>query len=159
MAIVSVEELSRALPREGRLMALDLGSKTVGIAVSDLRRSLATPLRTLARGKFSADAAALFAVYDTQQAKALILGLPLNMDGSEGPRCQSTRQFAANLLRLRDLPVALQDERLSSAGAERRMIEDYDLSRSKRADRIDAAAAAWILEAALARLAHLVPGD
>jgi putative Holliday junction resolvase len=157
MATVEFADLKAMLPREGRLMALDVGSKTVGVATSDVLRSLATPLVTLKRRKLAADLAALAALADRHAAQALVIGLPLNMDGSEGPRCQSVRQFAANIAQhgppaLAALPMVFQDERLSTAAVTRGMIEDYDMSRAKRAERVDAAAAAWILESALARL-------
>jgi putative Holliday junction resolvase len=157
MATVDFAALKAMLPREGRLMALDVGSKTVGVATSDVLRSLATPLVTLKRRKLAADLAALAALADRHAAQALVIGLPLNMDGSEGPRCQSVRQFAANIEKhgppaLAALPMVFQDERLSTAAVTRGMIEDYDMSRAKRAERVDAAAAAWILESALARL-------
>jgi putative Holliday junction resolvase len=157
MAIVEVDELRATLPREGRLLALDVGSKTIGVASSDVLRSLATALTTLRRGKLAADLAALAELARRHEARALVIGLPLNMDGTEGPRCQSVRQFAANLARhgppaLAALPVLFQDERLSTAAVTRGMIEDYDMSRAKRAERVDAAAAAWILESALGRL-------
>jgi len=157
MAIVEFDELKTKLPREGRLMALDVGSKTIGVASSDVLRSLATPLSTLRRGKLAADLANLAELARKLEARALVIGLPLNMDGTEGPRCQSVRQFAANLERhgppaLAALPVLFQDERLSTAAVTRGMIDDYDMSRAKRAERVDAAAAAWILESALARL-------
>jgi putative Holliday junction resolvase len=157
MAIVEVDELRATLPSEGRLLALDVGSKTIGVASSDVLRSLATALTTLRRGKLAADLANLADLARRHEARALVIGLPLNMDGTEGPRCQSVRQFAANLARhgppaLAALPVLLQDERLSTAAVTRGMIEDYDMSRAKRAERVDAAAAAWILESALARL-------
>jgi len=147
----------KALVPAGRLMALDIGSKTIGIATTDALRMLATPVTTLRRGKLAADLAALAAFVGRHEIKALVIGLPLNMDGSEGPRCQSVRQFATNIARhapahLAALPVVFQDERLSTAAVTRSMIEDYDMSRAKRAERVDAAAAAWILESALARL-------
>ena len=156
MAIVEFTAL-KALAPNGRLMALDVGSKTIGVATSDALRMLATPLTTLKRGKLAADLAALAELVKKHDIKALAIGLPLNMDGSEGPRCQSVRQFAANLANhgppgLANLPVVLQDERLSTAAVTRGMIEDYDMSRAKRAERVDAAAAAWILESALAGL-------
>jgi len=157
MAIVDFPTLKAMLLRDGRLMALDVGSKTIGIATSDMLRSLASPLVTLKRGKLKADLAALGDLAAKHAVKALVIGLPLNMDGSEGPRCQSVRQFAANIAAhgppaLAGLPIVLQDERLSTAAVTRGMIEDYDMSRAKRAERVDAAAAAWILESALARL-------
>jgi putative pre-16S rRNA nuclease len=157
MAIVDFPELTALLVGDGRLMALDVGSKTIGIATSDVRRTLATPLATLKRGKLAIDLAALADLITKHGIKALVVGLPLNMDGSEGPRCQSVRQFAANVERhgpppLAALPIVLQDERLSTAAVTRGMIEDYDMSRARRAERVDAAAAAWILESAMARL-------
>ena len=157
MPIVDFAELGAILTGEGRVMALDVGSKTIGIATSDILRSLASPLVTITRTRLAADLAALGELVRKHEIKALAVGLPLNMDGSEGPRCQSVRQFVANIaahgpVELARLPVVLQDERLSTAAVTRRMIDDYDMSRSKRAERIDAAAAAWILESALARL-------
>jgi|SRR6201990_1170270 putative pre-16S rRNA nuclease len=157
MAIVDFPELKTLLVDDGRLMALDLGTKTIGIATSDVRRTLATPLMTLKRSKLATDLGALGELAAKYQIKALAIGLPLNMDGSEGPRCQSVRQFAANVEKhgppaLSALPIVLQDERLSTAAVTRGMIEDYDMSRARRAERVDAAAAAWILESALARL-------
>jgi len=156
MAIVEFAELKALVPA-GRLMALDVGTKTIGVATSDALRMLATPLATLKRGKLAADLAALAELARKHEIKALAIGLPLNMDGSEGPRCQSVRQFAANIANhgppaLAALPVVWQDERLSTAAVTRGMIDDYDMSRAKRAERVDAAAAAWILESALARL-------
>ena len=156
MAVVDFAELKARVPG-GRLMALDVGSKTIGVATSDALRMLATPLTTLKRGKLAADLAALAELARKHEIKALAIGLPLNMDGSEGPRCQSVRQFAANIANhgppaLAELPVVWQDERLSTAAVTRGMIDDYDMSRAKRAQRVDAAAAAWILESALARL-------
>ena len=157
MAIIDFPELTALLVDDGRLMALDLGTKTIGVATSDVRRTLATPLTTLKRRKLAADLGALGALAAKHEIKALAIGLPLNMDGSEGPRCQSVRQFAANIERhgppaLAALPIVLQDERLSTAAVTRGMIEDYDMSRARRAERVDAAAAAWIHESALARL-------
>ncbi len=157
MAIVDFPDLKTHLTGEGRIMALDVGTKTVGIATSDVLRSLATPLTTLKRTKLAIDLAALGELASKNAIKALVVGLPLNMDGSEGPRCQSVRQFAANIERhgppiLAALPIVLQDERLSTAAVTRGMIDDYDMSRARRAERVDAAAAAWILESALARL-------
>jgi len=156
VAIVEFTAL-KALAPNGRLMALDVGTRTIGVATSDALRMLATPLTTLKRGKLVADLAALAELAKKHEITALAIGLPLNMDGSEGPRCQSVRQFAANIANhgppaLAALPILLQDERLSTAAVTRGMIDDYDMSRTKRAQRVDAAAAAWILESALARL-------
>ena len=156
MAVVDFPGLKTLVPA-GRMMALDIGTKTIGVAASDALRMLATPITTLRRGKLAADLAALAELARKHEIKALAIGLPLNMDGSEGPRCQSVRQFAANIANhgpaeLANLPIVFQDERLSTAAVTRGMIEDYDMSRAKRAERVDAAAAAWILESALARL-------
>lgn len=156
MAVVDFSELKTLVPA-GRLMALDVGSKTIGVATSDALRMLATPLTTIKRSKLAADLSTLDDLARKHEIKALAIGLPLNMDGTEGPRCQSVRQFATNIanhgpLALAALPVVFQDERLSTAAVTRGMIEDYDMSRAKRAERVDAAAAAWILESALARL-------
>jgi putative Holliday junction resolvase len=157
MPIVDFPDLKASLVHDGRLMALDVGTKTIGVATSDVLRTLATPLTTLKRTKLAADLTRLAELARKHEATALVLGLPLNMDGSEGPRCQSVRQFAANIAAngppaLAELPIVLQDERLSTAAVTRGMIEDYDMSRARRAERVDAAAAAWILESALARL-------
>jgi putative Holliday junction resolvase len=154
--IVEFPELNMVVPA-GRLMALDVGAKTIGLATSDALRMLATPLMTLRRTKLATDLASLGELVRKHEIKALAIGLPLNMDGSEGPRCQSVRQFATNIANhgpanLAALPIVLQDERLSTAAVTRGMIEDYDMSRAKRAQRVDAAAAAWILESAMARL-------
>lgn len=157
MPIVDFPELKAMLGGGGRLMALDVGSKTIGLATSDALGMLATPLKTLKRGKLAADLAALAEIAQKHEIRALAIGLPLNMDGTEGPRCQSVRQFAVNIANhgpsaLAALPIVLQDERLSTAAVTRGMIDDYDMSRAKRAERVDAAAAAWILESVLARL-------
>ena len=154
--VVDFAELKTLVP-VGRLMALDVGSRTVGVATSDALRMLATPLTTLKRGKLAVDLAALAELVKKHEIKALAIGLPLNMDGTEGPRCQSVRQFATNIAShgpaaLAALPIVFQDERLSTAAVTRGMIEDYDMSRAKRAERVDAAAAAWILESVLGRL-------
>jgi putative Holliday junction resolvase len=142
------------LPPDGALIGLDLGERTIGVAVSDPRRSLATPLETLSKKKFTADATALGGIANARCAAGFVLGWPRNMDGSEGPRAQSTRAFARNLARTLNLPVLLWDERLSTVAVERAMIA-ADLSRKRRAERVDRAAAAYILDGALARLARL----
>ena len=156
MAVVDFAEFQAAAP-VGRLMALDVGTKTVGLATCDTLRMLATPLLTVRRGKLAIDLAGLGELVKKHEIRGLVVGLPLNMDGTEGPRCQSVRQFAANIAQhgpapLAALPVVFQDERMSTAAVTRGMIDDYDMSRAKRAERVDAAAAAWILEPALARL-------
>jgi putative Holliday junction resolvase len=139
------------LPAEGALLGLDPGTKTVGVAVSDATRVIATGLETVRRTKFAADAERLFALYDGRSCAGIVVGLPVNMDGTEGPRAQSVRAFARNLLGVRDVPLAFWDERWSTAGAERVLIE-ADASRARRKQVIDAAAAAYILQGALDRL-------
>lgn len=133
-----------------RLLGLDLGTKTIGLAVSDTHWTVASPLLTIKRRKFTLDAETLLATARDQNAGGLVLGLPLNMDGSEGPRAQATRAFQRNLEKLQDLPVVLWDERLSTVAAERALLE-ADLSRAKRAERIDSIAASLILQSALDR--------
>lgn len=154
MGICKIEDLRAAVPPGGRLFGLDLGEKTIGMAVCDAGWSVASPVGTVRRGgKFALDAQALLAEMDARDGIAgLVVGLPVNMDGSEGPRCQSVRQFAVNLLGLRDLPVAFWDERMSTMAVERAML-GADLSRKKRAKAIDAAAAAYILQGALDAIA------
>ncbi len=141
-----------ALPAQGALMGLDLGEKTIGLAVSDMRRSVASPLQTIKRRKFGLDGAALLEQARARAVVGLVLGLPLNMDGSEGPRCQSTRAFARNLTQLTDLPIGFWDERLSTVAAERALLA-ADTSRRRRAEVIDHVAAGVILQGALDRLA------
>src|SRR3954453_24184758 len=141
-------------PHRGALIGLDLGTKTIGVAVSDPDRRLATGVETVVRKKFSADAARLLAIAGERNAAGFVLGLPLNMDGSEGPRAQSTRAFARNFSRLTDLAIALWDERLSTVAVERELI-GMDMSRAKRAKVIDEHAAIFILQGALDRLTVL----
>ncbi|MFN3953508.1 MAG: Holliday junction resolvase RuvX [Pararhodobacter sp.] len=150
----SLEGFLAALPERGALAGLDLGEKTIGVAVSDLRRSIATPLETIRRKKFTLDAARLLAIAEGRGLAGLVLGLPLNMDGSEGPRCQSTRAFARNLAALSALPIAFWDERLSTVAAERSLLE-ADASRGRRAQVIDHVAAGFILQGFLDRLAQM----
>ncbi|MCC5974863.1 MAG: Holliday junction resolvase RuvX [Rubellimicrobium sp.] len=136
------------------LAGLDLGTRTIGVAVSDRMRSVASPLETIRKTKFAADAARLMALVHGREIGGIVLGLPLNMDGSEGPRAQSARAFARNLERLTDLPIAFWDERLSTVAAERALLE-ADTSRKRRAEVIDHVAAAYILQGLLDRLAYL----
>lgn len=143
-----------ALPRMGALAGLDLGTKTIGVALSDVLRGVATPAQTIRREKFTADAAALLALLTARGAVGIVIGLPRNMDGSEGPRAQSTRAFIRNLEKLSPLPVLFWDERLSTVAAERALLE-ADTSRKRRAEVIDHVAAGFILQGALDRLAHL----
>ncbi|MEK4034392.1 Holliday junction resolvase RuvX [Methylocystis sp. IM3] len=150
----TLEDLARALPSRGRLMGLDLGTKTIGLALSDVERRLASPLDTIRRVKFSQDAEALLKRAADFEAQALVFGLPLNMDGTEGPRAQATRAFMRNLRKLTPLPFAFWDERLSTAAVTRELIAQ-DASRAKRAEVVDRMAAAYILQGALDRLARL----
>lgn len=141
-------------PQRGGLIGLDLGTKTIGVAASDPDRRLATGIETIQRKTFTADAARLLALAGERKTVGFVLGLPINMDGSEGPRAQATRAFARNLSRLTDLPIALWDERLSTAAVERELIAN-DVSRAKRAKVIDQHAAIFILQGALDRLTSL----
>jgi putative Holliday junction resolvase len=150
-AILPLVEAAAILPPRGSLLGLDLGEKTIGVATSDPDRKLATGVETIARTKFTADAQRLFALAAERNAAGFVLGLPINMDGSEGPRAQATRAFARNLAKLTELPIALWDERLSTAAVERDLIA-ADVSRAKRAAVIDQHAAAYILQGALDRL-------
>ncbi|MFV0473146.1 MAG: Holliday junction resolvase RuvX [Pikeienuella sp.] len=147
-------EIKAALAPGRPLFGLDLGTKTIGVAISDTRRSVASPTEVIRRTKFTADAAALLALAESRAAAGFILGLPRNMDGSEGPRCQSTRAFARNLSRLTPLPIGFWDERLSTVAVERTLLE-ADQSRKRRAEVVDKMAAAFILQGALDRLARI----
>ena len=154
MIVHDIEGFMAALPPFGAIAGLDLGTVTLGVAVSDGMRSVASPLETIKRKKFGSDAAQLLEICKARSITGLILGLPLNMDGSEGPRCQSTRAFARNLEKLTDLPITFWDERLSTVAAERALLE-ADTSRKRRGEVIDHVAASYILQGALDRLAHL----
>ncbi|WP_119168848.1 Holliday junction resolvase RuvX [Algihabitans albus] len=160
MTLLDLHDLPERLPARARLLGLDLGSKTIGLAISDGDRKLASPLETLRRAKFTADAEALKRVLEERRVGGLILGLPVNMDGSEGPRAQSTRQFARNLIELAglDLPIAFWDERLSTAAVQRLLIDEADMTRKRRAEVVDKMAAAYILQGALDALAYGRPG-
>jgi putative Holliday junction resolvase len=140
------------------ILGLDLGEKTIGVAVSDRLWSVATPLTTIRRTKFTADAAELLRLVEGRGARGVILGLPRNMDGSEGPRCQSTRAFARNLDRLADLVIGFWDERLSTVAAEKALLE-ADTTRKRRKEVIDHVAAGYILQGALDRMRHLARQD
>lgn len=154
MICATIEDFVRALPRTGALTGLDLGTVTIGVAVSDGLRSVATPLETIKRKKFTLDAQALLKITDARQITGIVLGLPMNMDGSEGPRAQATRAFARNLERLTDLPITFWDERLSTVAAERALLA-ADTSRKRRAEVIDHVAAGFILQGALDRLSYM----
>ena len=149
--ILPLEEAAAHLPPRGALLGVDLGSKTIGVATSDPDRRLATGVETITRRSFAADATRLLALAGERKAVGVVLGLPINMDGSEGRRAQSTRAFARNLSRLTELPIALWDERLSTAAVERDLI-GADVSRARRARVIDMHAATYILQGALDRL-------
>ncbi len=160
MTVVPLAELRARLAPGRRLLGLDLGEKTIGLAISDSALRVASPLETIRRSKFTHDAEALGRLIDARDVGGLVLGLPLNMNGSEGPRCQSVRQFAANLAEVAGLtlPLAFWDERLSTAAVERLLIEEADMSRRRRAQVVDKMAAAYILQGALDALAHMA-GD
>jgi putative Holliday junction resolvase len=151
---IAIEDLPLLLARDARLLGLDVGTKTVGMALSDVSRSVATPFDTIRRTKFTADAKTIREVVEKNQIGALVIGLPLNLDGSEGPRAQSTRAFARNLAAHVMVPIVFWDERLSTAAVERQLIE-ADASRKRRAEVVDRMAAAYILQGALERLRRL----
>ncbi len=148
------EDFAASLPPMSALMGLDLGEKTIGVAVSDRMRGVATPLETVRRKKFTLDSARLIEIVTEREIGGIILGLPRNMDGSEGPRCQSTRAFARNMTRLTDLPIGFWDERLSTVAAEKALLE-ADTTRKRRGQVIDHVAAGYILQGALDRLRFL----
>jgi len=154
MPVIDITETAPFLKNGGRLAALGLGAKTIGIAVSDAGLTLANPRPVLRRTKFSRDAEALLAVFHHEEIVVAVIGLPLNMDGSSGPRVQATRAFVRNMTALTPIPFVYWDERLSTVAAERSLLE-MDVSRRRRAQRIDSAAAAFILQGALDRLQTL----
>ncbi|THD72655.1 Holliday junction resolvase RuvX [Thalassobius vesicularis] len=154
MVLDDFADFAAALPPHGAVMGLDLGTKTIGVALSDVLRGVATPVETVKRKKFTLDAARLLEIVKARQISGILLGLPYNMDGSEGPRCQSTRAFARNLAQLTELPIGYWDERLSTVAAERALLE-ADTSRKRRAELIDNVAASYILQGALDRLRHM----
>jgi len=156
MPVVDLAELPGLLPPRARVLGLDLGEKTIGLAISDRDRRVASPLETIRRRKFTLDARELARVCAEREVKALILGLPVNMDGSEGPRCESTRQFARNLFQQTGftLPIAFWDERLSTAAVERFLVDEADMTRKRRGEVVDKMAAAYILQGALDALAR-----
>jgi putative Holliday junction resolvase len=154
MPVMPLIDIAPLLPARGALIGLDLGTKTIGVAVSDPDRRLATGVETVARKTFTTDAKRILALAAERGSVGFVLGLPINMDGSEGPRAQSTRAFARNFARLTELPIALWDERLSTAAVERGLIE-ADMRRDRRAEVIDQHAAVFILQGALDRLANL----
>jgi putative Holliday junction resolvase len=155
MPVLDLLDLPAALPAQAPVLGLDLGEKTIGVAVSDVLRMVASPLELIRKGQFTKDAERLFALMADRGVGAVVIGLPVNMDGTEGPRCQSVRAFGRNLLRLQpDLPIAFWDERWSTQAVQRMMTDEADLSRARRAELVDKMAAAYILQGALDRLAH-----
>lgn len=153
MAVIDLLELPAATAPMTPLVGLDLGEKTIGVAVSDATRLVASPLDLIRKTKFTDDTAALFRLMESRRATGLVIGLPVNMDGTEGARSQSNRAFARNLLRVRpELPIAFWDERMSTMAVNRMLVSEADMSRARRADVVDKMAAAWILQGALDRL-------
>lgn len=148
MAMLDLPDFAAALPARGAILGVDPGEKRIGVAISDLTRMIGSSLDTIARAKFAADAEALFKIYDGRQCAGLVIGLPLNMDGSSGPSAQSARAFARNLIAKRDVPLLLWDERLSTAAVTRTLLEG-DASRKRRGEVIDKMAAAYMLQGAL----------
>jgi putative holliday junction resolvase len=149
MPIMSLPELHAALTPRQCLLGIDLGSKTIGMALSDATRIIASPLETYRRGKFRDDSAKLLKLFEERNVGGIVLGLPISMDGTEGPRCQATRDFAANLLKVTDIPLTFWDERLSTAAVQRVLINEADMTRKRRAEVVDKMAAAYILQGAL----------
>ena len=153
MPVLDIEDFAAALPQYAPVVGLDPGEKTIGVAVSDVTRTVASPLALIEKTKFSKDAEALFKLMDSRGAIGIVIGLPMNMDGTEGVRCQSNRALGRNLLRLKpDLPVTFWDERLSTAAVTRVLIDEHDVSRKRRDEVVDKMAAGWILQGALERL-------
>lgn len=156
VAVIDIREIKPALPARTSLLGLDLGEKTIGLALSDPSLMIASPLETIRRTKFTADAAKLLDIIGAREIGGLVIGLPVNMDGTEGARCQSVRQFAVNLLEKTDIAIAFWDERLSTAAVTRTLIE-ADVSRKRRAEVVDKMAAAYILQGALDHIAMAGP--
>jgi putative Holliday junction resolvase len=155
MPVFDLIDLPAALPAHAPVVGLDLGEKTIGVAVSDATRAIASPLELIRKTKFTDDAARLFALMRGRGALGIVIGLPVNMDGTEGPRCQSVRAFGRNLLRLdAALPIAYWDERWSTRAVQRMMTDEADLSRARRSELVDKMAATYILQGALDRLGY-----
>ncbi|PIC00729.1 Holliday junction resolvase RuvX [Caulobacter sp. X] len=156
MPVLDIEDFAAALPQYAPVVGLDPGERTIGVAVSDVTRTVASPLALIEKTKFSKDAEALFKLMDSRGAIGIVIGLPMNMDGTEGVRCQSNRALGRNLLRLKpDLPITFWDERLSTAAVTRVLIDEHDVNRKRRAEVVDKMAAGWILQGALERLRGL----
>ena len=148
MTICKINDINTTVSPGQRLLGLDIGKKTIGLALSDRGLKIASPVKIIYRTKFMLDAGTILEIIDSESIGGLVLGWPMNMDGSTGPRCDSVRDFAHEFLKLRDIPIALQDERLSTRAVERAMVA-ADMTRKKRAQRRDALAACWILQSAL----------
>ena len=157
MDVIALQDLPRRVPRGTRLLGLDVGTRTIGLALSDATWTVATPARTLARTRLAADLRTLATLVAELEVGGLVVGLPVQMDGTEGPRSQSVRQFVRDLTRALDRPAAFWDERLSTAAVERTLIGEADLSRKRRKQVVERAAAAWILQGALDALRNTVP--
>lgn len=156
MPVLDIADFAAALPQHAPIVGLDPGEKTIGVAVSDITRTVASPLALIEKTKFTQDAEALFKLMDSRGALGVVVGLPMNMDGTEGVRCQSNRALARNLLRLKpDLPITFWDERLSTAAVTRVLIEEHDINRKRRGEVVDKMAAGWILQGALERMRSL----
>ncbi len=156
MPVLDIADFAAALPQHAPIVGLDPGEKTIGVAVSDITRTVASPLALIEKTKFSKDAEQLFKLMDSRGALGIVVGLPMNMDGTEGVRCQSNRALARNLLRIKpDLPITFWDERLSTAAVTRVLIDEHDISRKRRDEVVDKMAAGWILQGALERLRGL----
>ena len=156
MPVLDIEDFAAALPQYAPIVGLDPGEKTIGVAVSDVTRIVASPLALIEKTKFTKDAETLFKLMDSRGAVGIVVGLPMNMDGTEGVRCQSNRALARNLLRIKpDLPITFWDERLSTAAVTRVLIDEHDVSRKRRDEVVDKMAAGWILQGALERLRGL----
>jgi putative holliday junction resolvase len=158
MPLLSLPEFAAALPAVGALIGIDPGSRTIGLAISDTRRTIASPSAPVIRKKFATDAAAIFALLDDRAGCGVVIGHPLNMDGTAGPSAQAARAFGRNLAGLRDLPVLMWDERLSTAAVQRQMIA-ADVSRARRAEQVDSAAAAFMLQGLLDRMKGSPSGE
>ncbi|MBO9709591.1 MAG: Holliday junction resolvase RuvX [Caulobacter sp.] len=156
MPVLDIAEFAAAIPDYKPIVGLDPGEKTIGVAVSDVTLTVASPLAVIKRAKFTQDAEALFKLMDGRKAAGIVIGLPINMDGTEGVRCQSNRALGRNLLRLRpDLPITFWDERLSTAAVTRVLIDEHDVNRKRRGEVVDKMAAGWILQGALERIRGL----
>ncbi|WP_028877899.1 Holliday junction resolvase RuvX [Terasakiella pusilla] len=154
MAVLELADFAKMIKQHDRLLGIDLGTKTIGLAISDVMRMVASPVETLAKGKFSKDVVKIKALIEKEEVGGIVLGLPVEMDGTQGKRAQATKAFASNLLREIDLPILLWDERLSTVAVERMLIGEADMTRKRRAEVVDRAAAAFILQGVLEALEH-----